>query len=150
MLDNHLLHIAVNRPNKSVQKYTNRLRFLPHYRREGDHISDAITTGLFSAQRVDTLFRSPFWDGISLDNNLREKKTIGSPDGFPFISILENIPLNILAKPTKETYEMGQFPIVVGRKYGISIIISPLVVNMKMFFLEKDSLWIGSYAIFIN
>jgi hypothetical protein len=36
---------------------------------------------------------------------------------------------------------MGQIPIVVVRKYGTSIIISPLVVNIKMYFLGgKDAL----------
>lgn len=69
------------------------------------------------------------------------KKTIGSPDGFPFTPILEKLTLNVLAKPPKETYLMGQIPIVVVRKYGISIIISPLVVNIKMYFLGgKDTL----------
>jgi len=62
------------------------------------------------------------------------KKTIGSPDGFPFTPILEKFNLNVLAKPPKETYLIGQIPIVVVRKYVISIIISPLVVNIKMFF----------------
>ncbi len=58
------------------------------------------------------------------------EKTIGSPDGFPFTPIVEEFTLNILTKPLKETYEMEQVPIVVGKKYGISIIISPLVVNI--------------------
>jgi hypothetical protein len=62
------------------------------------------------------------------------KKTIGSPDSFPFTPILEKFTLNVLAKPPKETYLMEQIPIVVVRKYGTSIIISPLVVNIKMFF----------------
>jgi hypothetical protein len=35
---------------------------------------------------------------------------------------------------------MGQVPIVVVRKYGIRIIISPLVVNIKIFLGEKNAL----------
>jgi len=43
---------------------------------------------------------------------------------------LEEFSLNVLAKLRKETYEMGHIAIVLGRKYGISIIFSPLFVNI--------------------